>query len=133
MKQYLTKKTMLVFGNLDVSEDSLAKIVSAKLKEELSEVDFIMCDKPDDILSHLSKDFFILDVVKGLNDVRLITDIDDFSQTKTVTAHDFDLSTFLKILKETGQIKDVKIIGVPQKMGLEEAKNKIKMILENDI
>ncbi|MFA6089394.1 MAG: hypothetical protein WC755_06025 [Candidatus Woesearchaeota archaeon] len=133
MKQNFIKKTVLVFGNLDVKEDSLAKIVAVKLKDELGEMDFIMCDKPDDVLSHLSDDFFILDVVKGLKDVILITNIDDFCQTKTVTVHDFDLSTFLKILKGTGQIKDVKIIGVPQKMDFDDAKSKIKMILKNNV
>ena len=73
--------------------------------------------------------FYILDVVKNLKDVKLFTDVDKFKSTCTVTAHDFDLSTFLKILKETGQLKEVRIIGIPQIGNVEEIKTKVISLL----
>lgn len=137
-------KTILVFGNTDIKEDSLAKTVAKELKKELTnkeskknsentkKYEFIDCTKPDDILSYLNEDFIILDVVKRLNEVKLFTNVDDFKDTCTVTAHDFDLSTFLKILKETGDLKKIKIIGIPQSGNIKEIKQKIIEILKND-
>jgi len=106
---------VLVFGNTDLKEDCLAKVIAKKRDiDNKGEYTFVFCDKPDDILSYLGSDFYILDVVKNLHDVKLFTNVDDFKSVCTVTVHDFDLSTFLKILKETGLLKAVKIIGIPQ-------------------
>lgn len=123
-----------MFGNSDLKEDSLAKIVANEIMQEnksenKNKYDFVFCDKPDDVLSYLDSDFCILDVVKNLHDVKLFLDVDNFKSVCTVTAHDFDLSTFLKILKETGDLLSVKIIGIPQDGDVLEIKRKVMSLL----
>ena len=39
-----------------------------------------------------------------------------------------DLGFILKLLKETGQIEQVKIIGLPQDLNIEIAKSQIKQL-----
>ncbi|MFC1648838.1 hypothetical protein ACFL1B_05250 [Nanoarchaeota archaeon] len=56
-----------------------------------------------------------MDVVQGIDEVKLFDDIETFEQHKPSSLHDFDLGFFLKLLKEAGQVKGkVTIIGVPQ-------------------
>jgi Ni,Fe-hydrogenase maturation factor len=125
----MNEKYVLVFGNTDIKEDSLAKEIAGELSKEIKDIKFIDCNKPDDVLEYINSDFFILDVVKRLDSVKLFLNIDDFSGTRSVTLHDFDLSTFLKILKETGDLKSVKIIGIPQFGDKEKIKNDVVGIL----
>jgi hypothetical protein len=97
---------VLCFGNEFVEEDSLAKQLADELK--IDGVEFIKCDSLDGIKG----DVVILDVVKGLNDVRLIP-LDKVKDFHPVSMHDFDLGTELKLRKSIGEINDVKIIGIP--------------------
>jgi Ni,Fe-hydrogenase maturation factor len=116
---------VLCFGNEFVKEDSLAKELADELK--IDGVEFIKCDS----LEGVSGDVVILDVVEGIQDVVLIglNKIKDFHP---VSMHDFDLGTELKLRKEIGEIKDVKIIGIPMKGDKEQIKKNIKKILQKE-
>jgi len=52
-------------------------------------------------------------VVKGLDEVTILENIDDLQLSHSVTCHDLDLGFYLKLMKETGKIEAVKIIGLP--------------------
>ncbi len=97
---------VLCFGNEFVEEDSLAKQLADELN--IDGVDFIKCDSLDGIKG----DVVILDVVKGIDDVRLIP-LDKVRDFQPITMHDFDLGTELKLRKSVGEINNRTIIGIP--------------------
>jgi Ni,Fe-hydrogenase maturation factor len=117
---------LLCFGNPYLSEDNLAlEVGDAIIKDKIKGLEVIKCVAPDEVMSYIGKDFFILDVVKGMKKVMLISDIDRLQSGDLVSLHDFDLGFFLKLMKETGKIKDVKIIGIPQKGNLKDIKKEV--------
>lgn len=117
-------KKIYCFGNPDLVEDSYALELADELGKDKSlnkinkklnqTFEFIKCTPPDFLLSINEKEIIIIDVVKGISKVEIIKDIDKLKETKTSTMHDFDLCTVLKLLKETGKLKNLTIIGVPQ-------------------
>jgi hypothetical protein len=113
-------------GNEYVAQDSMAKKIADTL--HIDGVEFIKTDS----LEGISGDIIILDVVKGITDVRIIEDIDKIKEFYPVSAHDFDIGTELKLRKIVGEIGKVKIIGVPMQGDIEEIKNKVKKFI-NDI
>ncbi len=109
-------KYVLAFGNPYVEEDSLAvDIADFFLKHPVPGVEFHKCIAPDEIMNYLDKDFFILDVVAGIDDVMLIEDIDSLANEPKASVHDFDLGFFLRMMKELGSLDSVRIIGIPKK------------------
>ncbi|MFC1742200.1 hypothetical protein ACFL3V_06710, partial [Nanoarchaeota archaeon] len=107
---------LLCFGNPYLDEDNLAlHVADLIIKDRIKGLEVVKCISPDEILSYTDKEFYILDVVKDAEEVMLIDDIDRLKSDNIVTLHDFDLGFFLKLMKETGKIDTVKIIGIPQK------------------
>ena len=104
---------VLCFGNEFVEEDSSAKQLADELR--MPDVEFIKCDSLDGIKG----DVVILDVVKGLDDVRLIP-LEKVKDFHPVTMHDFDLGTELKLRKSVGEINKVTIIGIPMQGNKED-------------
>ena len=123
-------KRIYCFGNTDIKEDRLALELADELArdKELKKkgIEFIKCTSPDFLLNINEKEIIILDVVRGLKDVQMITDLNRLNATKTTTMHDFDLGTVLKLLKEAGQLKNVEIIGIPS--GADKKKTKKDVI-----
>ena len=110
----MLKKKILCLGNEFIKRDSLAKKIGWKLKEreDLEIINIKDSFQLMDILRERDKekggnDFIILDVVKGLNEVKELG-IDDLRQDSILTAHDFDAGYVLKLLG----VK-IKIIGIP--------------------
>lgn len=104
-------KKIYVFGNEYLEEDKLAKEVSRHIEG----CKVVHCRSPDELLEAEEDEILILDVVK---DIKKPIIIDDFSKIKTrnmLSLHDFDLGYFLKLMKEMGINKKIKIIGIPSK------------------
>jgi len=104
------KKKIFCFGNEDFTGDEVAKNLAKKITNKSFE--FIFSNSTNDILN-IEEELIILDVVKGLKQVKLLTQIDDLILENTVSCHDLDLGFYLKLLKEIGKINTVKIIGLP--------------------
>ena len=117
-------KKILVFGNPYLKQDNLAVRVGKKLKVKGFEV--VNCSSPDDLLNHDLSNSIILDVAQGISKVTFFTDIDSLEFSVIFSLHDFDLGFFLKLLKETGKVKKVNIIGVPQ--GYDEEKATVEVV-----
>jgi len=99
---------ILCLGNEFIKQDSLAKKIGKKLRDSFEVVDIKNSFQLIDILKEdKSDEFVILDVIEGLNKVRIL-DIDDLQENKILTAHDFDAGIVLKLLKP-----NVKIVGMP--------------------
>ncbi|MFH1440108.1 MAG: hypothetical protein ABIG89_06065 [Candidatus Woesearchaeota archaeon] len=114
-----TIKKIYCFGNEDIKEDAVALELADLLNKDSDmkdkNIEFIKCTNPDIFLSKdaENKNIIIIDVVKGIDDIKVIKDINELKNTKISTMHDFDLGTVLKLLKEVGKINEVRIIGIP--------------------
>lgn len=107
------KKLALCFGS-ESEGDKLALEICSELGGRAGDFDILKCDNPFDIRSHMEKsgEIVIIDVVKGLKKARLFDGADAFARTRSVTAHDLDLCSMLKIL-EAAEKRRFRIIGVP--------------------
>lgn len=120
--------TVLCFGNEFLKKDSLAKKLADEIK--LEGFEFIKTDNVDDVLNYAnSGELYILDVVENIKKTILIKNIDDLKGSKICSLHDFDLGFYLKLLKEIGKIKEMRIIGVPQEGDTEKIKKDVIGIL----
>jgi len=104
------KRKIFAFGNEYFEGDEVAKELAKKINS--NDFEFIIAQSPNEILN-VNEELIIIDVVKGLKEVKLIENIDDLVLTNSLTCHDLDLGFYLKLMKETGKIKEVKIIGLP--------------------
>ncbi|MBU0461409.1 MAG: hypothetical protein KJ574_02360 [Nanoarchaeota archaeon] len=100
------------FGNEFVKEDSLAKEIADRMK--IKGIEFVRCIEPEELPLE-EEELVILDVAEGINNVVVLDDLEMLKTEKCVSCHDLDLSFHLKLLKETGSLKKVKIIAIPQK------------------
>ncbi|HII72212.1 TPA: hypothetical protein HA265_05650 [Candidatus Woesearchaeota archaeon] len=117
---------ILCFGNPYIESDSLALQVADHFQHHpIKDVEFVKCIAPDEVFNYVDKDFYILDVVQGIKEVTMIDDIDVLANEPKATAHDFDLGFFLRMMKEMGRLKKVRIIGIPMGKKVEGLKEKI--------
>ncbi|MBD3310413.1 hypothetical protein GF351_04295 [Candidatus Woesearchaeota archaeon] len=125
-------KTILVFGNELVREDSLAKEISREIR--MPGVRFVQCLSPEEILNYKDDTICILDVVKGIDKVEVIDDLEILKSRKLCSAHDLDLSFFLKIMKKHGMLRSkVRIIGVPMDGDRAKTKKQLTDFLKKDL
>jgi len=112
-------KTIYVFGNPLVKEDSLPLKLIDKLRKKFPSLQFKEFDTVEDL--DLEKELNIIDTVKGIKKVELIEDIDKIITKKIYSMHDFDLGYNLKLLKKMRMIDKVRIFGIPSNMKEKEA------------
>jgi Ni,Fe-hydrogenase maturation factor len=131
MEEYPMKTVVLCFGNIYSEIDRLPKILYEELKKEITNVKFVNCEIPNEILDYKDYDnIFILDVVKGIKDIEIITDLNKLKERKIFTLHDFDLGFFLKLINSVNKIENLKIIGIPIGYDKDKAKIEIKKFLK---
>lgn len=119
-------KTVLCFGNEYIDSDSLPKQLADELKIE--GVEFIKCDNLNDLLER-EGEIYILDVAKGINEIKVFDDINKLNTKSITSLHDFDLGYFLKLMKAIGKIEKIDIIAIPIGYDKEKAKEELKKIL----
>lgn len=108
------KKTIYVAGNPLVREDSMPLRIMAKLQADFRRFEFRELEPTDSLPEE--KTLHIIDTVIGIDSVGVIKDIDRLVTGKVYSLHDFDLGFNLKLMKKTGKLKGVRIIGVPADM-----------------
>lgn len=116
-------KTILCFGNEFVKGDKLAVELAGELKVEGFE--FVQCDSPERILDY--DDVLVMDVA----DVDKVMLVDDAGRitSNPATMHDLDLGFFLKLAKQFGKPKSIKIIALPKKGDKKKIKAEILKLL----
>lgn len=120
--------TVLCFGNPHIKGDSIAIELAKELK--VTNFEFIISMYPDEIYNYKNVDeIYLMDVVKGLDKVTLITDLNQLKIKQPISLHDFDLGFVLKLMKATGQLKSIKIIGLPLGVNKEEIKSQVEELL----
>jgi len=117
------------FGNEFLEQDFLAMQIADELS--IDRINFVKCDSPEQLLQDTSEELIILDVVEGIDKPILITDLNQLRNADIFSLHDLDLSFFLKLMKETGHIKEIKIIGIPMNGNKSKIKREIADIIRN--
>jgi len=121
-------KKIFVFGNEFFEGDEVAKELAKKISN--SNFEFIFAESPNEILN-AKDELIILDVVKGINEVKLLENIDDLVLENSVTCHDLDLGFYLKLMKTTGKITEIKIIALPfGNFDYDNLKKEVQLILQ---
>ena len=123
------KKTVYVFGNPLVKEDSLPLKLIGKLRKKFPSLEFKEFDTVEDM--ELDKELNIIDTVKGIKKVELIEDIDKIITDKIYSMHDFDLGYNLKLLKKMKMIDKVRIFGIPSNMKEKEAMKELCDVIKS--
>ena len=108
----MKKKTIHIFGNPLLDFDNLPLKLAPKLQKLFPEIDFVITD-PSENISPIDGELIIIDTVENTKNVILIDDIEKLETNKIYSLHDFDLAFNLKLLQKIGNLKKVKIFGVP--------------------
>lgn len=116
-------------GNEYFENDSYAIKLCRTLKS--SPFNPIECQSADTFLEEVKgeKKICIIDVVKGIDDVKLLKQ-NDIRTNNLKTAHDFDIGFFMSLLKEMGELAEITIIGIPQREPDNDIINKVKSKLK---
>ncbi len=105
-----------VFGNPDLSSDSVPVQLVPKLRRRFPDIRFVVED-PNEIDLPKHGKWVILDTVRGLENVSWLS-VDDIARSRNagMTAHDYDLSTLLLLAKKLDSSFEPNILGVPEGM-----------------
>jgi hypothetical protein len=121
--------TIHIFGNPDLPCDALPVQLMPRLQSAFPEITFRFTDPNELDLPAEGEDFIALDTVDGLKDVREIN-IDEIAALKArSTAHDYDLSSYLLLVKKIRKNIGIRIIGIPMHCDEETAFKKVKGLL----
>ena len=134
------------FGNPDLKEDKIALELADEFNNDVElkvkGFEFVKATNPDFFLNEdfgnsernlgNNKEIIIIDAVKGIENIKIINNLDELKTTKTTTVHDFDLGNTLKLLKELGKIKQVTIVGLPYGKELKKFdKENVKQLVQS--
>ncbi|MFH1544926.1 MAG: hypothetical protein ABIE23_02440 [archaeon] len=128
-------KKVFVFGNPLLEKDSIALKAGKELEKELKGMEFYFIHEPeemDELSEREWKELVILDAVEGIKEVRIIP-LEKLVKERKVTAHDLDLGFYLQLKKKLGELKEVKIIGIPMEMKKEKAVEETRKLLKKSI
>lgn len=118
-----------IFGNPDLEYDSLPLRILPKLIKRFPKINFVVED-PNELSTLKESPWLILDTVKGLKDVQLLS-AEDLKKTarSRVSLHDFDLGMHLSWIKKLNKDAKILIVGIPPQMSLNAAFRDVTRIL----
>lgn len=109
------RKTVYVLGNPVETSDQSAVNLIPKLIKSFPQIDFVHFDPTEELPLSYNQNLIILDTVIGLEKVTKFENFNQWKLSPRVTVHDYDLPLMLGILKKLGRIKNITIIGIPEK------------------
>jgi Ni,Fe-hydrogenase maturation factor len=119
---------VLVFGNPFVKEDTMALRVGKELEKKGIKVKEVMdLDELEELRDW--SEVVLVDTVKGLKEVKRVS-VKGIEQKSVFSIHDLDLGFYLKVKKKLGELKEIKIIGVPMKGNPKELSEKVLRTLK---
>lgn len=113
------------FGS-DYDQDSLAWQLADELKIE--NIEFQKCERVEDLLNAKGL-IYLMDVVKGIDKITIIDNLEKLEQNKIVSLHDFDAGFFIQLLNGLRGVQ-AKIIGIPYGSKKEDIIDELKTKLE---
>lgn len=123
--------SVYVFGNPDLAADALPVKILPRLAAMLPDVNFLVVDPNEEW--DVPADLIVVDTVVGITAVTVFADLSAFARTPRVTLHDFDALTNLRLLQKLGQLKAIKIIGVPPTIAEDQALQQITAALRSSL
>ena len=116
--QVLIYMKISVFGNPDLAFDNVPLKILPRLRERFPHVEFVVEDPNElDLPSEETKEWLVIDTVEGLPGVREVP-LEKLIASPRVSAHDFDLGSYLALIHKIRPDLQVRIFGIP--MGGEE-------------
>lgn len=113
---------IFVLGNPLIEEDSIALKVMKRLRIKGAEFEWI-----ESLLDMKEKKPVILDAVQGIKKIQIFKLKDLMKmQGKVISLHDFDLPSEAIVLKKTGRLEDLTLIGIPFGWKEEKALKEVK-------
>jgi Ni,Fe-hydrogenase maturation factor len=127
-----TGKTVFLFGNPDLPFDAVPVELFSPLVRKFPDMNFRVVDPNElDLPKDGDDDLIIIDTVEGLTKPRFIS-IDEIAQLKArVTAHDFDLGSYLLLAQKMNKNIGIHIIGIPMSYEKGRAFEEIKPLLSS--
>lgn len=129
----MTMKTIYCFGSDIIEGDAIAFDAADSISDSIEGIRFVKIKDPTELYGMKLDDIIIMDAVKGIYFVNVFEDLSKLKSNNPVSAHDFDLSMFLQLMQTMGNIKQVKIIGLPYGKPLAEIKDDIVATIKREI
>lgn len=118
-----------VFGNPDLPQDAVPLQLLPRLRTRFPQHRFRTLDPNEEW--DMPDPLLIIDTVAGVSEVRAFTDLSAFTDTHSVTMHDFDLGTKLRWMQKIRKLpKDLTIVGVPMGADPERAYRELTATLD---
>jgi len=123
---------MIVFclGNPRVLEDSLPVKLIPELQIQFPGMEFRDADPTESL--EFDQNSIILDTVKGISQVTLFQNLEDFQKSRSLGVHDYDLYLDLTLRAKLGEAM-VKIIGIPENYKFAAALSGVTRVLSGFI
>ncbi|MBP9752019.1 MAG: hypothetical protein KBD19_04125 [Candidatus Moranbacteria bacterium] len=117
-----------VFGNPDLEIDNLPIRLLPRLREAFPDVEFEVEDPNNLDLPDIppGEEWIIMDTVAGIPDVCWLSVEDIAKPLGRLTAHDYDLASYLLLAKKALGPLPIRILGIP--MGMAEDATAIQVI-----
>jgi len=119
-----------LFGNPDLPEDNLPHRIKARLEAHFPNLSFVALDPNELDLPVTDDDWIIIDSVAGIPRVMWLSVSDIALPAARVTAHDFDLATFLLFARKLNKNISIRIIGIPMRYDEEKALDETARLLK---
>ena len=116
-------KKVFVFGNPDVAVDATPVELLPALRERFPAIEFLFLDPNEEW--EIPDPLLVIDTVMGIPGIHVFHGLDEFTKTPSISVHDFDALSQLRLLKKLGKLGEVTIIGISPLLSMEEAKVKI--------
>jgi hypothetical protein len=116
-----------IIGNPLVIGDSLPILIKPKLRTTFEQFDFVEIDPTENFIPEDGS--IIIDSVVGIDSVTWFDSLAAFAQTKSVSAHDYDLGFHLRFLQKLGKLPSIRIIGIPYELAQSQAERHVIDIL----
>lgn len=110
---------IFVFGNPDIAADATPVQLLPFLREQFPKIEFLFLDPNEEWEIH--DPLIIIDTVMGIQGIHIFHGLDEFAKTPSLSVHDFDALSQLRLLKKLGKLGQVVIIGVAPLLNLKEA------------
>lgn len=109
-----------VFGNPDLAFDNVPLKILSRLRTRFPQVSFVVEDPNElDLPSEEVREWLIIDTVAGLPYVCEVP-LEKLIASPRVSAHDFDLGSYLALIHKIRPDMQVRIFGIP--MGYDETR-----------
>ena len=118
-----TKKTVYIFGNPDLTVDSLPIRLLPQLQKQNPDFNFILKDPNEEW--DVPEEMLIIDTAINAKKVTIFKDLKSFMVGPRLSMHYFYALSNLLFLEKIGRLKKIKIIAVPPDIDPQKALREI--------